>query len=335
MSEQNELIVQTNKSNMLSPVDVEQAVNFWKNYEELTTAMLDESDYQISGKDKFKKKSAWRKYATAFNLSDEIIKEEITRDELGRMISAQYHIKVTSPNGRTTVGVGGCSIFDKCHNINDPYGDKTGYSNPENDIPATACTRAKNRAIADMIGAGEVTADEIDFNKVKGGRSNSNNNSKAGSVGRNRVPAKKKVKKTTTNKDNEVIDVEPSEVKITKVDMSENNTENSEVKKVERKTSQKNKTRKKMVKNELSEPNSEKVEKVDRQEHTIYSEEDIAKLASNNIVNEAVNRILMNNDNDPSKLTYGAVKQEITDMVAEKVIDMQESQSANAFLLKI
>ena len=77
--EMNEVMVvdNTTTTTSLSPVNVDGAVEFWDNYQELTKALLDESDYQGT---QFKKKSAWRKYATAFNLSDEIIKEEEIRE---------------------------------------------------------------------------------------------------------------------------------------------------------------------------------------------------------------------------------------------------------------
>ena len=49
-------------------------------------------------------------------------------------------------------------IVPKCGNCSRQEGNK---AHPNHDIPATAMTRATNRAIADLIGAGEVTAEEI------------------------------------------------------------------------------------------------------------------------------------------------------------------------------
>ena len=168
--EMNEVMVVDNTTTTaLSPVDVNGAVEFWDNYQELTKALLDESDYQGT---QFKKKSAWRKYATAFNLSDEIIKEEEIRDENQQIITSKVWVKCTAPNGRSTVGVGICSIFDKIKK-----GDTTQpsnfvlrqrFSNAEHDVPSTAHTRAKNRAISDMIGAGEVSAEEMSLEAMQG-----------------------------------------------------------------------------------------------------------------------------------------------------------------------
>ncbi len=159
-------------ANQFDIVDVEAAEAFMNNYQELVKALLDKDDYQKIGKKDFKKKSAWRKLATAFNISDDIINEEIVRDDNYRIISATYYVKATLPNGRSSVGIGVCSIFDKIR-----YSDTGRYkadtedvsnfelrgrfSNAEHDIPSTAHSRAKNRAISDLIGAGDVSAEEM------------------------------------------------------------------------------------------------------------------------------------------------------------------------------
>lgn len=180
----------TNNNTSLSPVDVGGAVEFWDNYQELTKALLDESDYQGT---QFKKKSAWRKYATAFNLSDDIIKEEEIRDDNQQIITSKIWVKCTAPNGRSTVGMGVCSIFDKI-NKNDNaqptnFELRKRFSNAEHDIPSTAHTRAKNRAISDMIGAGEVSAEELDVSAMQ-----------------NRNRRRKKVTPSKMNRDKEIIE---------------------------------------------------------------------------------------------------------------------------------
>lgn len=170
--EMNEVMVvdNTTTTTSLSPVNVDGAVEFWDNYQELTKALLDESDYQGT---QFKKKSAWRKYATAFNLSDEIIKEEEIREpDTQQIITSKVWVKCTAPNGRSTVGVGICSIYDKISNkdMSQPsnFMLRQRFSNAEHDIPSTAHTRAKNRAISDMIGAGEVSAEEMSLEAMQG-----------------------------------------------------------------------------------------------------------------------------------------------------------------------
>lgn len=159
----------------LQTVDVEAAKDFMNNYQELVEALLDKSDYQpiqtANGIKKSKKKSAWRKLATAFNISDEVIEKEIIRDECHRIISARYEVKATLPNGRHGVGTGSASIYDKISKKDTkeptPFELRQRYTNAEHDITSTAHTRAKSRAISDLIGAGEVSAEELSGLGVK------------------------------------------------------------------------------------------------------------------------------------------------------------------------
>ena len=163
--------------NQLDLVDIDYAVKSQKNFEELVEALLDkDTDYQ-GGK---KKKSAWRKLARAFNISDEKICDRIIRDENHQIISAYFEVKAILPNGRYGIGVGDCSIFDKINkdDVDMPsnFELRKRFTNAEHDVISTAHTRAKSRAIADLIGAGEVSAEEMETPKKV--QRNSRNNSK-------------------------------------------------------------------------------------------------------------------------------------------------------------
>lgn len=159
----------------LSFADVEGAKRFMQNYQDLVEALLEDADYQpIHTKDGVKhakKKSAWRKLATAFNITDEIIKEECTTDENGQIVKSKFYVKATLPNGRSAVGVGSCSIFDKISKKDEEQPSnfelRKRFSNAEHDVPSTAHTRAKSRAISDLIGAGEVSAEEMETEEPK------------------------------------------------------------------------------------------------------------------------------------------------------------------------
>jgi hypothetical protein len=153
-------------------VNVDAAVEYWNKYQLLTDKILNDSDYQGKGKNGYKKKSAFRKYATAFNIKCKTIDEDLRYDDEGRIVTAKYIIRATLPNGRYEEGVGVCSIFDKAHEKNKtseqgnilcegPCNGRVHFDKPEHDIVATAYTRAKSRAIADVIGTGEVTAEEL------------------------------------------------------------------------------------------------------------------------------------------------------------------------------
>lgn len=165
-------------------IDVNRAVDEWKLYLELTERLLDRSDYQKIGTNKFKKKSAWRKYAKAFNISAEIIKEEVERGPDGYPIFARVWVRAEEPSGRYQVADQECHALEKCCPVARGQGcTKSGnhrhcapdcdgrihFSHP-GDITATATTRAKNRAISDLIGAGEVSYEEAEGGSASGGR---------------------------------------------------------------------------------------------------------------------------------------------------------------------
>ncbi len=205
-------------------VDVEGAKAFMDNYQETIKALLTKEDYQaIAGKD-FKKKSAWRKLATAFRISDEVIDEKLEFDETGQIVSARYRVKATLPNGRSTEGVGVCTIYDKIryHPTSKFDADKETpsnfilrgrYSNAEHDVPSTAHTRAKNRAISDLIGAGDVSAEEIGDireaapKRTRRGRASNNNDSDTGGSEESKSKGRKRGRKQAP-KDENVVEAE-------------------------------------------------------------------------------------------------------------------------------
>jgi len=123
-------------------------------YQATLDALVDDHDWQKIGAEKFLKKSGVRKLAVAFNLSEEIIELKEERDPEGKILTAFASVRITAPNGRTTVGTGVCSIYDKKNG-------RSGFNNPEHDIRATAITRATNRAILNMVGMGKVSAEEV------------------------------------------------------------------------------------------------------------------------------------------------------------------------------
>lgn len=148
-------------------------------YHGLCVALLDDSDHQTIGKKNFRKKSAWRKLAVAFNVSVELLDRTYERDANGRIIRAEVIARATAPNGRTMDGLGACDLYEKCCPGTDGESQectnrsqyhkhcrvncngKPHFSNPSHDLPSTAHTRATNRACADLFGMGEVSAEEI------------------------------------------------------------------------------------------------------------------------------------------------------------------------------
>ena len=150
-----QLLRRERRSEVLRPLDREQLVTSFREYQELCKQLLDDSDYQRDGNRKFKKKSAWRKLATAFDLDVELIREHVERDHNGTPVRAAVIARAIAPSGRFQDGDGYCSI-------DEPRFDKSGGRKKiENDLRTTATTRAKNRSISDLLGTGEVSAEEI------------------------------------------------------------------------------------------------------------------------------------------------------------------------------
>ena len=151
-------------------LDVQVAKEYMQKYQEFCDALLVSTDYQKIKNNNYKKKSAWRKLALAFNISDEIVSVDNTYDEDGKIISSECVVKATETNGRSCTGFGKCSIYDKRQKGESPksfykkYADTIRFrvSHPEHDIPSTAHTRAQNRAISDVLGLGEVSAEEME-----------------------------------------------------------------------------------------------------------------------------------------------------------------------------
>ena len=167
------LAPRTSMSIVRPVVKVEEAIEAWNDFQKIKQKLITEDDkMQISGKT-FIKKSGWRKVSTVFNLSDMIISETKERNPEGRIIYAEFTVRVTAPNGRVSEGWGSCSASERGHTedkksnrgevtCKGPCDGLKHFAHPDHDIPATSHTRAKNRAISDICGSGEVSAEEIE-----------------------------------------------------------------------------------------------------------------------------------------------------------------------------
>jgi ssDNA-binding Zn-finger/Zn-ribbon topoisomerase 1 len=165
----------TLSSQVVAPVVTpQQAKEAWNMFQATKKSLLEGSDYQsiitksfrggswITEKKPFVKKSGWRKLATAFNLSDTVIKElRVHYDAMPYRSGKdaivmrpgfvwEMTVRAIAPNGRYAEGVGSCASNER------------GFAHIEHDVRATAMTRAKNRAISDLIGGGEVSAEEME-----------------------------------------------------------------------------------------------------------------------------------------------------------------------------
>ncbi|XP_021745516.1 uncharacterized protein LOC110711451 [Chenopodium quinoa] len=118
-------------------------VSLFKDYQDAAMSVLEKSDYTIISGSPFIKKSGWRKIAFYFNVSFEIRDKNIEFDENRNVQRAEFVVRAYMQGGRFSDGWGSCERREK------------KFMKPNNDIPSTAETRAKNKACQDLIGIGQ------------------------------------------------------------------------------------------------------------------------------------------------------------------------------------
>jgi hypothetical protein len=143
---------QVSEISIIRPVaSADEVLAAWRQFQDLKRSLLSIDDYQdIQGRPRIKK-SGWRKIAAAFGISDELLREERREVETpaGRQFVWEVTVRAIAPNGRYADAVGSCASTER------------RFTHLDHDVRATAHTRGKNRAIADLVGGGEVSAEEI------------------------------------------------------------------------------------------------------------------------------------------------------------------------------
>ena len=134
---------------ILKPIaTIESIVDTYREYNKLKDRLFVDADYQLIRWKKCIKKSGFRKLATAFWISTEITREN--RVNLDGYFIYEITCRATSPSGRYSEACASCASNER------------DFTHLENDVRATAQTRATNRATSDLIGTGEISAEEID-----------------------------------------------------------------------------------------------------------------------------------------------------------------------------
>jgi hypothetical protein len=152
------------------------------------------------GNKQFRKKMYWRAIATAFNLSLDLVSEQRTEPDADGDWGWLVTYRATAANGRSVVGDGSCFATEKwsdrvkcpgcgeaeytyrsskedgpshycwkkkggCgHQWTPPADAETEIDKSQgtiHNVRSHAHTRAKNRAVADLVGFGEVSAEEM------------------------------------------------------------------------------------------------------------------------------------------------------------------------------
>lgn len=143
-------------------LSVPQLVDALTDYRALQHALdthMPEQIMMLDGKP-FRKKGYWRAIGLAFELSVEPITAESAERSVVSTLedgSDNYVYTVTyramSPNGRSACGDGSCAASEK---------EKGRMHASEHNVRSHAHTRAWNRAVSNLVGFGEVSAEEVE-----------------------------------------------------------------------------------------------------------------------------------------------------------------------------
>lgn len=145
---------------ILVPLDIDQLAEAFKKFEEFKSRLLKPEDYQKIGSKQFIKKSGWRKWALACGVSDRLLTQERV-PATGKDLEAGFYYRIVveayhPSTGRSSTGTAIASSKEK-----------TSWAHEEHDVYTLAHTRAKNRAIADLVGGGEVSAEEVESDELR------------------------------------------------------------------------------------------------------------------------------------------------------------------------
>lgn len=101
-----------NRAPIIAPVaSIEQIAMSYKEYLNLKSKLLNESDYMTIAGKQYMKKSGYRKLSLAFGISTEIIHQE--RKDLDDRFVYTVTVKATSPSGRYMTASGACASTER------------------------------------------------------------------------------------------------------------------------------------------------------------------------------------------------------------------------------
>jgi len=140
-----------NTTQIIAKPDVQGALEVMRAFQELKQKVLDANDVvTINGK-QYIKRSGWRKIAMAFNISTEVLK--IEREKIDdKTYVVRVIARARAPGGRVSEEAGVCDSTEF---------ERGNLQGTLHNIETKAVTRAINRAISNLVGGGEVSAEEI------------------------------------------------------------------------------------------------------------------------------------------------------------------------------
>ena len=134
---------------IVTPAEVDAVLEMIKSFENFKSKVLTDKDFAtIQGKP-FVMKSGWSKYALVCMVSTEV-REERVEERNGHRIYHFTYRAIHRPSERYAEAVGSAS-----------EAERTEWNHPDHDIRTLAQTRACNRAISNLVGGGEISAEEM------------------------------------------------------------------------------------------------------------------------------------------------------------------------------
>lgn len=135
---------------IVTPAEADAVLEMIRSFEYFKSKVLTERDFAtIQGKP-FVKKSGWSKYALACMVSTEV-REERVEERNGHRIYHFTYRAIHLPSDRYAEAVGSAS-----------EAERKEWNHPEHDVRTLAQTRAFNRAISNLVGGGEISAEEME-----------------------------------------------------------------------------------------------------------------------------------------------------------------------------
>jgi len=130
--------------------NIEGTIAAMKAFEELKQKVLNADDSVVIQGKPYIKRSGWQKIAMALGISTEIV--SIKREQIGDVWIVEVIARAKTPLGRVSENVAVCDSIEF---------RKGALQDTLHNIESKATTRAIDRAISNLVGGGQVTAEEI------------------------------------------------------------------------------------------------------------------------------------------------------------------------------
>lgn len=135
----------TTEMDIVAPASAEKILDAFKAFEWMKANIITDADRQKIADRQYTKKSGWMKIALACNISMEKREERVEKDDDETVY--HYTYRAIAPSGRFA-------------DASASSGERK-FTHRPHDIRALAQTRACNRAISNLVGGGEVSAEEM------------------------------------------------------------------------------------------------------------------------------------------------------------------------------